>query len=560
MLNADEYPLWHFVRKPVPQRQALAISLGPEEYGQNPPFTKTYVLVKSGNRVELYRSTGSLDESQVSDYPIPTNAVRNSYQGRFALAITPTQALVAVQTGNPGGARGEPSTIEVYAGSVQVYATQGYDPQLVYSALLVPPSLLNTYPECVVKLGAVILFYMHPQESKLIAEYLSPPYTAASSRVEFPLSEPLQLVAAVPVEGKAQLWFVNGKGEWVAAQFSAGMLLPRLSGEVPGPEVWNDPQDGSYAKVFGQTWTWRVDKANNRFVFTKSGSQTAYFVPADHSLQDVCFAAAAFDQAGYPAVAYQIGDQTYVKYWNILERRYVNTGPLPLRFPLMLQEATVLGWRFVPEADVVLLGQGSSGNLVSRRQKDAYGVEYVLATESGLIPESVDLSQALRYSVQAVDRGTVYRTSLFPYDSYAYRKFKQATPEYPIEHNLFAWLTKAGISTRELTTQYNPPRIEIVAQLNGSGLSVRDLVTVYTLSFGITAQLITAEVNTRTVTTVYTPPTLNMSANLTSGDVSTKEVVKPYNPPTISFQAVLTNASVSVFPDGPSTDPISPNN
>jgi Trp operon repressor len=544
MIQADEYPLWYFSYRPVPLRKAVALTLGPESYGANPPFTRTYLLAKKDAQVALYKSLEG-EEVEVTDYTLPTSAVSSAYQGRFALALTPTQAVVAVQTGAAGGIRGEPATIEVYVGNSKVYTTSGYDPQLVYSAIMLD-DLVSSSPECAVKLGAVILFYISTNGDKLVAEYLRPPYDAPSLRTEFPLDQALQLIAAIPAKGLAQLWFVNAQGEWVAAQFSARVLQPRLSGEVPGPEIWNNPQSGEYQVVFGHTWTWRVDKQNNRFVLRKKAGGPEYYVPADHSLQDVCFADVAFDHAGYPAVAYQIGASTYVKYWDILRRAYVTTEALPLSFPLMLQEATILAWRNPPQADVMVFGQNRSGSLVARRQKDNYGIEYVLLSNLQFIPTAIDLSKGLRYDVTGFETSTRYRSPLYPYDTYSYRRANLPTPEYPIDHNFFVKLVNASITTRELVHQYIPSNIVISTQLLAGNVSTRELVKQYATAIALAVSLQAANVALREVVRVYLPPEIKLATQLLNAAISTREVVAPYNLPEIGMRVQLVSANVQM--------------
>jgi hypothetical protein len=542
MIQADEYPLWYFSYRPVPLRKAIALTLGPESYGENPPFTRTYLLAKKGAQVTLYKSLEG-EDVEVTDYTLPTSAISNAYKGRFALALTPTQAIVAVQTGAAGGIRGEPATIEVYVGNSKVYATNGYDPQLAYSAIMLD-DLVTSSPECAVKLGAAILFYISTDGNKLVAEYLRPPYDAPSLRTEFPLDQALQLIAAVPAKGLAQLWFVNAQGEWVAAQFSAGVLQPRLSGEVPGPEIWNNPQSGEYGVVFGHTWTWRVDKQNSRFVLRKKAGGPEYYVPTDHSLEDVCFADAAFDHAGYPAVTYQIGASTYVKYWDILRRTYVTTEALPLSFPLMLQEATILAWSNPPEADVMLFGQNRSGSLVARRQKDNYGIEYVLLSDLQFIPTAIDISKGLRYEVAGFETSSRYRSPLYPYDTYAYRRANLPTPEYPLEHNFFTKLVSAGISTREVVQQYIPSSINISTQLLAGNISTRDVVRQYVIEPAMTVSFQASNVTTRDVVRQYLPPEVKMLTQLLSATISTREVILPYNLSEINMRVQLVSANV----------------
>ncbi len=212
MIQADEYPLWYFSYRPVPLRKAIALTLGPESYGEDPPFTRTYLLAKKDAQIKLYKNLEG-EEVEVTDYVLPTDAFNSAYQGRFALALTPTEAVVAVQTGEAGGIRDEPSTIEVYVDDSKVYTTSGYDPQVIYSVLPFSGSL-----------EGVILFHILPSGLKLVTEHLRPPYNAPSFHSELYLDQPLQLISAIPAKSLIQLWFVNEGGEWVSAQFSASIV------------------------------------------------------------------------------------------------------------------------------------------------------------------------------------------------------------------------------------------------------------------------------------------------------------------------------------------------
>ncbi len=495
MIQADEYPLWYFSHRPVPLRKAVALTLGPESYGNSPPFNKSYLLAKKDDQVALYRSLDGTKYTITADFPLPTHAIRNAYQGRFALALTPTHAIIAVQTGVLGP-RGEPATIKVYAGTSEVYTVKGYDPQLVYSALLLDESL--NAPECAVKLGAIILFYISPEGNKLVAEYLRPPYNVPSFRTEFSLSQPLQLISAIPTKGVVQLWFVNAKGEWIPAQFSAEVLQPRLSGEVAGPEVWGNPQSGEYAKLFSSTWSWRVDKQNSRFVFQKKDADLEYYIPTNHSLQEVCFAAVAFDGTGRPAIAYQIDSSTYVKYWNAAYSRYDTTPELPLLYPLMLQEATILSVKYPQATNVLLLGQNLSWAIVARSQNDGFtternlsadrsafwdgvdliwqGSETLYAFEKYLIIKDIELSSPLRYWIRDPSNTKVYQSDLYPYYDYTYRKANLPVPEYPPEHNFLVSLLSGNVNTRTTIHGYSSDSV-IFANLNAASLNVKTLFT-----------------------------------------------------------------------------------
>ena len=522
MLKAKEYVLWP--QPPKPLTKALAITLGPSNLGEGLPYNQAYALVKQPNGVlALYKET-----TKIAEYP-----GISAFEERFSVAIATDGVWIAAQTGEVGGARNQPQQIKVYRDGKLQWEVTGYDPQLIFT-----PVLYQEHPdinlECLWKAGSVALLYMGTDGVTMKVKIADVEFDA------YTFETPHKLVRAVPVENAVQLWFLDDIGLWVGGTVIFAVALPRLSGTIQGPERWNDPLDGSFRKVYGKRWRWRVDKSENRFVFTSDDDQRSISVP--HSLQDVCFASAAFDQAGYPAVAYQIRNETYVTYWNAFTGQYVTTSALPLRFPYLLQPAVIKGYAHIPGSNVLLVGVNGR-NLVLRDQANEYAQETVLFTvNSGLGSVQDVVLSGLRYKVKMTG-GQEFRSSLYPYITLTYRKANATTPEVVPGHDFLSRITEADVQVRDVVKAYSLPAVTFTAVLVDADVLLRTVVQAYSVNAVFNATLTDATVAVADVVKPYSAiATLN--ATIADSDVVLRQVVLPYNPPGISLSAAITDAEV----------------
>ena len=522
MLKAKEYVLWP--QPPKPLTKALAITLGPSNLGEGLPYNQAYALVKQPNGVlALYKET-----TKIAEYP----GIR-AFEERFSVAIAKDGVWIAAQTGEVGGARNQPQQIKVYRDGELLWEVTGYDPQLIFT-----PVLYQEYQdvnlECLWKTDSVALLYMGTDGVTLKVK------TAYVEFDAYTFETPHKLVRAIPVKNAVQLWLLDTKGRWVGGTVNFVIALPHLSGTIQGPERWNDPQDGSFSKVYGKQWRWSVDKAENRFVFFSKDAHRSISVP--HSLQDVCFASAAFDQVGYPVVAYQIRNETYVTYWNVLTGQYVTTSALPLRFPYLFQPATIEGYAYVPNSNVLLVGVNGR-NVVLRDQANDYAQETVLFTvHSGLGSVSEVVLSGLRYKVKMTS-GQEFKSGLYPYITLTYRKANAAKPEVVPGHDFLSRITEADVQVRDVVKAYSLPAGTFTAVLVDADVLLRAIVQAYSVNAVFNATLTDATVAVADVVKSYSAiATLN--ATIADSDVVLRQIVLPYNPPGISLSAAITDAEV----------------
>ncbi|QAY18181.1 WD40-like beta-propeller protein [Thermus phage TSP4] len=524
MIRPLEFALWPFTKVPKPNIPALALTLGPDAVGGGLPFTKVYALARESDGVYLYK-----DEERTHGWTLPSN-LNTAYNDRLTLAFDKDGLWVAIQNGSVGGSREEPQGISVFKNGELIYSLQGYDPQLVYTALAFQEEE-GISLECLASLSSVLLFYMDLDSKTLKVR------NGNSDTVLKVFDYPHRLVKAVPVRYGIQLWLVDEAGEWVGALADLTIIQPRLKGEVDGPEVWNNPQDGSWVKVFGRKWLWRVDKNANAFVFT-SGNES-YSVSVPHSLAEVCFASAAFDHVGYPTVAYQLSSGTYVTYWDILSRQYVTTPWIPVRFPLLFQQAVIPAYRYTPGADIFLLGV-NGGVLEVRNQAGNYAsVVFSVDVGNGVVPTEIKL-RPLKYQVET-NRGIKYTSGLYPYFTIGYLAANEASFRIVPDQFFKVEITDADISFYDIVKPYSAS-VSISAGLNDAFIAIYDIVKAYQAYPSILAQLNDAEVSLRTVTQLYNA-SASLSINLVDASTELKQVAFAY-PMSASMSVSLSDADV----------------
>ena len=184
--------------------------------------------------------------------------------------------------------------------------------------------------------------------------------------------------------------------------------------KAAGPQQMGVTGDGSYSTLFGRNWAAILNKKTKQaelYGETPTGWQQVAIPPIAHPIKECRHLALAFDQSARHVLAYEVGEQIFIRQWDALLGEFVYRGPFTGVDPVLINDAEVN--YHIPDSDVLLLYlTPDRKSLKMRVQRQLYGVEHHI--ESYSAPKTLDILAPLGYQWQAEGDGLNVRSEMYP--------------------------------------------------------------------------------------------------------------------------------------------------
>lgn len=217
-----------------------------------------------------------------------------------------------------------------------------------------------------------------------------------------------------------------------------GDYAPELA-LAPGPAAIGDVGDGSFLAAYGYAWLAELDKDAKalRLFQAQAGAPwrrdadptgadwvEVQAPPLQHPVNEIRHLALAFDNAGYPVVAYERSGELWLIAWDSTTTKYQTLGPYPGVDPVLIAEAEArydLEASDLAGADVVLLYLSPDRLAVNMRlASQGFATETIVETLTE--PAYLDQLVALPWQLEALGslasdpkgHGLVLRSDLYP--------------------------------------------------------------------------------------------------------------------------------------------------
>ena len=184
--------------------------------------------------------------------------------------------------------------------------------------------------------------------------------------------------------------------------------------KAAGPQQMGITGDGSYSTLFGRNWAAIFNKKTKQAELYReapSGWEQVAIPPIAHPIKECRHLALAFDQSARYVLAYEVGQQIFIRQWDALLGEFVYRGPFAGVDPVLINDAEVN--YFVPDSDVLLLYlTPDRKSLKMRVQRQLYAIEHHI--ESYSAPKTLDILAPLGYQWQAEGDGLNVRSEMYP--------------------------------------------------------------------------------------------------------------------------------------------------